>query len=68
MDTSVSGIAQVATTIADTGTKQAVGIAVQKKAEDIQASSAAALIEAIPPVTSAPNLPAHLGNTINTTA
>jgi len=64
----VSGISQVATTIADTGTKQAVGIAVQKKAQDIQASSAAALIEAIPPVPSTPNLPSHLGNNINTTA
>lgn len=61
----VTGIAQAATTIADTGTKQAVGVAVLKKAQDMQASSAAALIEAIPPV---PNLPAHLGNTINTTA
>lgn len=68
MDTSVSGIAQLATTIADTGTKQAVGIAVQKKAEDLQASSAAALVEAIPPVPSTPNLPSHLGNSINTTA
>jgi len=68
MDTSVSGIAQLATTIADTGTKQAVGIAVQKKAEDLQASSAAALVEAIPPVSSTPNLPSHLGNSINTTA
>jgi len=64
----VSGIAQVATTIADTGTRQAVGIAVEKKAQDIQASSAAALVEAIPPVPSTPNLPPHLGNTINTTA
>ncbi|TFW16484.1 YjfB family protein [Duganella callida] len=61
----VTGIAQTATTIADTGTKQAVGIAVLKKAQDIQASSASALIEAIPPV---PNLPSHLGNTINTKA
>ena len=61
----VTGIAQTATTIADTGTKQAVGIAVLKKAQDIAASSASALIEAIPPV---PNLPAHLGNNINTTA
>lgn len=64
----VSGIAQLSTTIADTGTKQAVGVAVLKKAQDIQASSAAALIEAIPPVPSAPNLPSHLGNTINTKA
>jgi hypothetical protein len=64
----VSGISQVATTIADTGTKQAVGVAVLKKAQDIQASSASALIEAIPPVPSTPNLPSHLGNNINTTA
>jgi hypothetical protein len=64
----VSGIAQLSTSIADTGTKQAVGVAVLKKAQDIQASSAAALIEAIPPVPAAPNLPSHLGNTINTTA
>ena len=64
----VSGIAQLSTTIADTGTKQAVGVAVLKKAQDIQASSAAALIEAIPPVPSTSNLPSHLGNTINTKA
>ncbi|MEV4778435.1 YjfB family protein [Burkholderia sp. LMU1-1-1.1] len=64
----VSSIAQAATSIAETGTKQAVGIAVLKKAQDIQASSAQALIEAIPPVPSAPKLPSHLGNTINTTA
>lgn len=64
----VSSIAQAATTIAETGNKQAVGIAVLKKAQDIQASSASALIEAIPPVPSSPRLPAHLGNTINTTA
>jgi hypothetical protein len=68
MDVSVSGIAQLSTTIADTGTKQAVGIAVLKKAQDLQASSASALIEAIPPVPTAPSLPSHLGNTINTTA
>jgi len=64
----VKGIAALATSIAETGTKQEVGVAVLKKAQDIQASSAAALIEAIPPVPSAPNLPAHLGSRINTTA
>lgn len=64
----ITGIAQASTTIADTGTKQAVGVAVLKKAQDIQASSASALIEAIPPVPSTPSLPSHLGNTINTTA
>jgi hypothetical protein len=64
----VTSIAQTATTIAETGTKQAVGMAVLKKAQDVQASSASALIEAIPPVPTAPRLPSHLGNTINTTA
>ena len=64
----VSSIAQAATSIAETGTKQAVGIAVLKKAQDIQASSAQALIEAIPPAPSAQRLPSNLGNTINTTA
>ncbi|MYN08100.1 putative motility protein [Massilia sp. FT127W] len=64
----VTGIARLATSIADTGTKQDVAVAVQKKAQDIQASSAQALIEAIPPVPKASNLPSNLGNTINTTA
>lgn len=64
----VTGIAQLSTSIAETGTKQAVGIAVLKKAQDLQSSSASALIEALPPVTSTPNLPAHLGQNINTKA
>lgn len=64
----VAGIARLASTIADTGTRAEVGVAVLKKAEDIQASSAAALIEAIPPATPASNLPPHLGSRINTTA
>jgi hypothetical protein len=64
----VSNIASLATSIADTGTKQAVGIAVLKKAQDVQATSAQALIEAIPPAPPAQRLPANLGNTINTTA
>jgi len=58
-------IARLSTTIAETGTRQEVSMAVLKKAMDVQASSAAALIQALP---SAPNLPAHLGNRINTTA
>lgn len=42
-----------------------VGIAVLKKALDSDAATATALIEAIAPVA---NLPAHLGQNINTTA
>ncbi|KQW88537.1 hypothetical protein ASC94_24300 [Massilia sp. Root418] len=64
----VSAIARAATSIADTGLKQDVALAVQKKAQDVQASSAQALIEAIPPVPKASNLPSNLGNNINTTA
>jgi hypothetical protein len=64
----VGGIAQLSTTMAETGTQQAVSIAVLKKAQDIQSSTATALLDALPPVPSAPNLPAHLGNRINTTA
>ncbi|CDG84745.1 YjfB family protein [Janthinobacterium agaricidamnosum] len=64
----VGGIAQLSITMAQTGTQQAVGIAVLKKAQDIQSSTATALIESLPPVQSTPNLPPHLGSRINTTA
>lgn len=59
-------IARLSTTIAETNTRQDVSMAVLKKAMDVQASSATALLEALP--ASAPSLPAHLGNRINTTA
>jgi cation transporter-like permease len=66
----VTGIARLATTMAETGTRQEVGLTVLKKAEDLQASTANALLEAIPPATPATsgNLPSHLGTRINTTA
>lgn len=65
----VTGIARIATEMADFSTKQTVGIAVLKKAIDINAAGALALIEAIPDITQlAQNLPAHLGRNINTTA
>ena len=68
----ISGISNLATSIADTGTKREVGevdLAVLKKALDIEASSAAAMVAALPPPTSQPNnLPPHLGQNINTTA
>lgn len=62
----VMGIAKLATTIADTGVKQEVGITMLKKAQEAQAASAAALIAALPQP--APSLPPHLGNHVNTTA
>lgn len=64
----VTGIASVATTMAESRTNQAVGIAVLKKAIDSSTAGALALIEAIPDNRSIQNLPLHLGQNINTTA
>ncbi|MFZ6693331.1 YjfB family protein [Undibacterium sp. SXout20W] len=69
----VTGIANLASTLAQVGTSQAVNIAVLKKANDLQTENATALIAAIPdntPASSAPasNLPTHLGRHVNTTA
>jgi hypothetical protein len=64
----VMGIAKLATSIADTGTRQDVQIAVLKRAQDIEASTATQLLEAVQPAAAAQNLPAHLGKNINTTA
>ena len=61
----VSGIARLATSMAETGTRQEIDIAMLRKAQDIQLSTATQLLDAIQPM---PNLPAHLGNTINTKA
>ncbi|HVL74866.1 MAG TPA: YjfB family protein [Noviherbaspirillum sp.] len=63
----VNTIAHLATTLASTATNQAVTVAVAKKAQQVQASSAAAMVAALPPVTSA-NLPAHIGRHVDTTA
>jgi len=63
----VTNIAKLATSMAETGNRQEVGMAVLKKAQDIQMASATQLIESLP-APQAPNLPAHLGNTINTKA
>ena len=62
------GIAKLATSIADTGLRQEVGMTMLKKAQDIQASSAAQLLEAAQAAAPTQNLPSHLGNHINTTA
>jgi hypothetical protein len=61
----VSSIAKLATSVAETGNRQEVGIAVLKRAQQIESAAALQLIDA---VKSVPNLPANLGNTINTTA
>ncbi len=64
----VSGIAKLATSIADTGTRQEVDIAILKRAQQIESATGTQLIDAIQAVPSAPNLPSHLGGKINTTA
>ncbi|GAB3393326.1 YjfB family protein [Massilia agri] len=63
----VSSIAKLSTSIAETGQRQEVNLAVLKKAQQIQASTATQLLDALPAVQQA-NLPPHLGNKINTTA
>lgn len=60
-------IAALAVSLATTTTNQAISIAVLKKTMEAQATSAAAMLEALPPATEA-NLPAHLGQNVNTTA
>ncbi len=64
----VTGIANVATAMAEANTSQAISVAVLKKAIDLSAAGALALIEAIPDNQSVQNLPPHLGQNINTTA
>ncbi|MEB0139179.1 MULTISPECIES: YjfB family protein [unclassified Undibacterium] len=64
----ITGIANVASTLAEVGTSQAVSIAVLKKANDMATETATALIDAIPSTNPVSNLPAHLGRNINTTA
>ena len=64
----VSNLASLSTSLAQVGTSQAVDIAVLKKALEVDAESATALIEAIPAAPTVSNLPAHLGQHINTTA
>jgi hypothetical protein len=61
----VTNIAKLSTSMAETGIRQEVGMTMLKKAMDIEANSAAQLIQALP---QPQNLPAHLGNTINTKA
>jgi hypothetical protein len=64
----VSGIAKLATSVAETGVKAEVGIAILKRAQQIESATATQLIDAIKSVPTVQNLPANLGNTINTTA
>ena len=64
----VNSIASVATDMQASRLQQEVSTTVLKKALDLQASAAAQLIAALPQTTPAANLPANLGQNVNTTA
>ena len=64
----VTSMSALASSVAETGIKQEVGLAVLKRAQQIESSSAAQLINAIASPPPVQNLPAHLGKNINTTA
>lgn len=64
----VSSIASVATNLSNASTSQAISTAVLKKSIDLSAEGALALIQAIPDNHSTQNLPANIGQNINTTA
>jgi hypothetical protein len=59
---------KLTSSVAETSNNQEVGYAVQKKAQEIQKSTAAQLIDSVKSPATIQNLPANLGNTINTTA
>ena len=63
----VNAIARLSTSLAETRQSQEIGTAVLKKTLDSAASTAAALIASVP-APAAARLPAHLGNSVNTTA
>jgi hypothetical protein len=75
----INSIANFATPARTPEAQDTVGLAVQKKASDIQASTASALIDSLPPANpagqaaaseseSTRRLPPHLGKNVNTTA
>ena len=64
----VVAIAKLATSIAETGNRQEVQVAVLKRALDMEGATATQLINAVQAAPAVQNLPAHLGNKINTTA
>jgi hypothetical protein len=64
----VLSIAKLSTTMAETGTRQEVGVTMLKKQQDIQKSTMTQILDGVTPPQPAQNLPAHLGSKINTTA
>jgi hypothetical protein len=64
----VNSIAKLSTSIAETGTRQEVDIAMLKRTQELQAATATQLLDAVQGAAPAQNLPSHLGNHVNTTA
>ena len=54
--------------ISDSGVSQTVATDVLKKAINIDQTTASSLLQAIPAVSTGQNLPANLGNHVNTSA
>lgn len=63
-----SVISSISSSITNNSGDPSVGIAVLKKALDAEATTASALLDALPPVQRSSNLPPNLGKNINTTA
>jgi hypothetical protein len=64
----VSGMSNLVNSLAQTTSNDEVGFAVLRKALNAEGSAAVQLIDALPAVKPAANLPAHLGQNINTVA
>jgi hypothetical protein len=65
---SVNSIASLSTAMAATQTNQDIGVAMLKKSIDAASSSTSELLSTIAAPVSAANLPAHLGQNVNTIA
>lgn len=66
MDISITS--SVSNAILSSSEDQSIGIAVLKKALDAEATTASALLNALPPIQPSSNLPPNLGKHIDTTA
>jgi hypothetical protein len=64
----INSIGNLATSLSQTTPNDEVGFAVLRKALNAEGSAAVQLIDALPAVQPAANLPAHLGQNINTVA
>ena len=65
---SVNSIASLSTAMAAAQTNQDIGVAMLKKSIDVASNSASELLSAIAAPVPATNLPANLGQNINTIA